>query len=31
MRKLTDRCDRGYRVHCPDDRAFAGVPLPEVL
>jgi hypothetical protein len=31
MRKLTDRCDRGYRVHCPDDRAFTGVPLPEVL
>jgi hypothetical protein len=31
MRKLTDRCDRGHRVHCPDDRAFTGVPLPEVL
>jgi hypothetical protein len=31
MRKLTDRCDRGYRVLCPDDRAFTGVPLPEVL
>jgi hypothetical protein len=31
MRKLTDRCDRGYRVHCPDARAFTGVPLPEVL
>ena len=31
MRKLTDRCDRGYRVHCPDDRAFTGIPLPEVL
>jgi len=31
MRKLTDRCDRGYRVHCPDERAFTGVPLPEVL
>lgn len=31
MRKLTDRCDRGYRCRCPDDRAFTGVPLPEVL
>ena len=31
MRKLTDRCDRGYRVRCPDDRAFTGIPLPEVL
>lgn len=31
MHKLTDRCDRGYRVHCPDDGAFTGVPLPEVL
>lgn len=31
MRKFTDRCDRGYRVHCPDDRAFTGEPLPEVL
>lgn len=31
MRKLTDRCDRGYRCHCPDERAFTGVPLPEVL
>ena len=31
MCKLTDRCDRGYRVRCPDDRAFTGVPLPEVL
>ncbi len=31
MRKFTDRCDRGYRVKCPDDRAFTGVPLPEVL
>ena len=31
MRKLTDRCDRGYRCHCPDDRAFTGIPLPEVL
>ncbi|MEI6521540.1 MAG: hypothetical protein WCO98_16115, partial [bacterium] len=31
MRKLTDRCDRGYRVRCPDERAFTGIPLPEVL
>jgi hypothetical protein len=31
MRKLTDRCDRGYRVHCPDARAFTGEPLPEAL
>jgi hypothetical protein len=31
MRKLTDRCDRGYKVRCPDDKAFTGVPLPEVL
>lgn len=31
LRKLTDRCDRGHRVHCPDDRAFTGIPLPECL
>lgn len=31
MRKITDRCDRGYKVRCPDERAFTGVPLPEVL
>lgn len=31
MRKLTDRCDRGYKVRCPDDRAFTGIPLPDVL
>lgn len=31
MRKFTDRCDRGYKVRCPDERAFTGVPLPEVL
>lgn len=31
MRKLTDRCDRGYRCRCPDDRAFTGAPFPEVL
>jgi hypothetical protein len=31
MRKLTDRCDRGHRVRCPDDQAFTGIPLPECL
>jgi hypothetical protein len=31
MRKFTDRCDRGYKVRCPDERAFTGVPLPEAL
>jgi hypothetical protein len=31
LRKLTDRCDRGHRCRCADDRAFTGVPLPEVL
>lgn len=31
MRKLTDRCDRGYGVRCPDERAFTGEPLPEAL
>jgi hypothetical protein len=31
MRKLTDRCDRGYRCRCADDRAFTSVPLPQVL
>lgn len=31
MRSLTDRCDRGHRCRCPDDRAFTGVPLPECL
>ncbi len=31
LRQLTDRCDRGWRVHCPDQRAFTGVPLPESL
>jgi len=31
MRKLTERCDRGHRVRCPDDRAFTGLPLPECL
>lgn len=31
LRKYTDRCDRGYPVRCPDERAFTGVPLPECL
>jgi hypothetical protein len=31
MRKITDRCDRGYKVRCPDDKAFTGIPLPDVL
>ena len=31
MRKFTDRCDRGYAVRCPDEKAFTGVPLPECL
>ncbi len=31
MRKFTDRCDRGYKCFCPDERAFTGEPLPEVL
>jgi hypothetical protein len=31
LRKFADRCDRGYRVLCPDDRAFTGEPFPEVL
>jgi hypothetical protein len=31
MRTLTDRCDRGYKVRCPDTRAFTGEPLPESL
>jgi len=31
MRKLTDRCDRGYPVRCLDERAFTGEPMPEVL
>ena len=31
IRKLTDRCDRGHRCLCPDERAFTGVPLPNCL
>lgn len=31
MKKLTDRCDRGYPCICPDKRAYTGQPLPESL
>ncbi|MFP4027972.1 MAG: alpha-galactosidase [Candidatus Brocadiia bacterium] len=31
MRKYTDRCERGFRCQCPDERAFTGEPLPESL
>lgn len=31
MKKLTDRCDRGYPCRCSDKRAFTGVPLPDSL
>jgi len=31
MRKFTDRCDRGHRCICPDERAWRGEPYPEVL
>jgi hypothetical protein len=31
LRKLTEHVDRGYKVRCPDRRAFTGSPLPEVL
>ncbi len=31
LRKLSDRCDQGYRVRCPDENAFTGIPLPECL
>ena len=31
LKRITDHCDRGYKVRCPDRRAFAGEPLPEVL
>jgi hypothetical protein len=31
MKKLTDRCDRGHRCKCPDEKAFTGLPLPELL
>jgi hypothetical protein len=31
LRKFTDRCDRGYRCLCPDERAFTGEPFPDVL
>jgi hypothetical protein len=31
MRKLTDRCERGFKVRCPDEGAFTGEPLPSSL
>ena len=31
LRKFTDRCDRGHRCRCPDERAFTGEPFPRVL
>ncbi|MCF7855767.1 MAG: alpha-galactosidase [Candidatus Pacebacteria bacterium] len=31
MRVFTDNCDRGYRCLCPDEKAWRGEPLPEVL
>jgi len=31
LRRITDSCDRGHKVRCPDRRAFTGDPRPEVL
>lgn len=31
LRTFSDRCDRGYRCRCPDEKAWRGEPLPEVL
>jgi hypothetical protein len=31
MRKYTDRCERGFRCLCPDEKAYRGEPLPECL
>ena len=31
IRRLTDRCERGFKVRCPDERAFTGEPYPEAL
>ena len=31
LRRITDVCDRGHKVHCPDASAFTGVPLPDAL
>lgn len=31
IRRLTDRCERGFKVRCPDERAFTGEPYPESL
>ena len=31
LNRLIDRMDRGHRVHCPDEEAFLGTPLPKAL
>lgn len=31
IKKFTDRCDRGHRCLCPDEKAWRGEPLPEIL
>lgn len=31
LKKLLERCDRGYPVRCPDLRAYTGDPHPEAL
>lgn len=31
LNRITQSCDRGHKVYCPDRRAFTGDPLPEVL
>jgi hypothetical protein len=31
LRRFTDRCDRGYRCLCPDERAFTGEAFPDAL
>ena len=31
LRRITDGCDRGHKVRCPDRRAFFGTPLPNAL
>lgn len=31
MRKITDRCERGFPCRCADAKAYTGLPLPEAL
>ena len=31
LRRITDDADRGYKVRCPDGRAFLGLPQPDAL